>query len=1104
MHETDYGATLPLLRKFATSVYEKLTTPTRGEPEAQLHAPVANLIPDVATHLTQRISVQAESRAADRLGIPDFAVTREQLLVGFIELKAPGVGADTSRFTGRNRDQWERFRNLPNILYTDGSEWALYQDGQLVGRLTRFSGLVHEEGARAITRRDAEELVELLRAFFSWSVIPPENSKELAGLLAPACRMLRTQVADSVAGANSPLSRLAQDWRDLLFPKARDDQFADAYAQTVTFALLMARADGADPLDLATAIRVLADENSMLSRSLQVMTDPQAKEEIRPALRLVQRMIASVDPAALVNEQEADPWLYFYEDFLAAYDPQLRKDAGAYYTPLEVVHAQVRLVDELLSTRFERPLGFAEGGDVVTLDPAAGTGTYLLGVIEHAMKRVSELEGPGAVPGRATLLAQNIHGFELMTGPYAVAQLRISQAIRDHAGRLQSGGAPVYLTNTLDSPYAEPPATPLFLEPIAQEHRRALRVKEQESIFVCIGNPPYDRHPASSAENRAMTGGWIRYGDDRTGSPPILDDFLEPAREAGYGIHLKNAYNLYVYFWRWAIWKVFEHESSLGPGIVSFITASSYLDGDAFVGLREHLRKYCDDVWIIDLGGEGRGTRRSENVFNIQTPVAIAIAVRNSRATDTGSPAKVRYVRLSGSREEKLGRLDTLESLDDLSWQECPREWGSPFRPQGSGAYFTWPRLSRLMPWQHSGAQVKRLWPIGPTVEVLHDRWRALLESEDRAAAFKETRDRRVERTYSQLPDVPAAQHADEAIADLPEDAEPPPAARYSYRSFDRQYLLADNRLGDFLRPVLWQVQGERQLYFSTLVTQPLDKGPALTVSPYVPDLDHFRGSYGSRSIVPLFRDADATLPNIAPGFLERLARSLGVSAVTAEEWASYLYAVLASPAFTSRFRTALMDRQLRVPITKEKDVFQRAIRIGRRLIRLHCYGERFTEGTNGAARVPAGSARVTRAIDDDPAAYPEDFSYDEPTSTLRVGGGLISPVEPRVWSYEVSGLKVVTSWLGYRMRSRRGRRSSPLDEIQPSSWSAQMTRELLELLWIIEHTIEKQQEQVELLDDVLEGAVFEDDELEPTPAEAARPPSVKGSDHQAMLLSHD
>ncbi|MGH9800520.1 MAG: N-6 DNA methylase, partial [Blastocatellia bacterium] len=381
-----------------------------------------------------------------------------------------------------------------------------------------------------------------------------------------------------------------------------------------------------------------------------------------------------------------DPWLYFYEDFLAAYDPKLRKDVGAYYTPVEVVRCQVRLIDDLLVNRLNKPLGFADP-DVVTLDPAAGTGTYLLGVIEHALNRIEAEQGAGAVAGQATTLAANLYGFELMVGPYAVTELRVSRALRDRGARLPKDGTHIYLTDTLESPHAEPPQLPLFLRPIAQQHAKALKVKSDVPVIVCLGNPPYDRHEAATQGNKARTGGWVRWGDSRKGTDAIFRDFLDPAIVAGHGVHLKNLFNSFVYFWRWALWKVFEHttsDSSDGSGVISFITSAAYLEGKAFCGVREHMRRQCDEIWILDIGGEGRGTRKSDNVFAIQTPVAIAVAIR-SKKTRKDKPARVRYVRIDGTREDKLTALDSIKGFAKVKWQNCPDNWQAPFRPAGKG-----------------------------------------------------------------------------------------------------------------------------------------------------------------------------------------------------------------------------------------------------------------------------------------------------------------------------------------------------------------------------------------------------------------------------------
>jgi type I restriction-modification system DNA methylase subunit len=197
----------------------------------------------------------------------------------------------------------------------------------------------------------------------------------LAALLAPLCRMLREEVQDALRSPSSAFAQLAKDWRDVLFSDADDDRFADAYAQTVTFALLLARSEGARTLDedLHDAVQKLAADHLLLSRALQVLTDPAVRSEIAPPLRLLQRVIDRVLSDALHGRGGADPWLYFYEDFLAEYDPDLRKDAGAYYTPTQVVRAQVRLIDRLLTDKLGRKMGFAEP-TVITLDPAVGTG----------------------------------------------------------------------------------------------------------------------------------------------------------------------------------------------------------------------------------------------------------------------------------------------------------------------------------------------------------------------------------------------------------------------------------------------------------------------------------------------------------------------------------------------------------------------------------------------------------------------------------------------------------------------------------------------------------------------------------------------------------
>jgi hypothetical protein len=1083
-----------VLRTFADLVLAKSGAAAAGEPEDQLGPPMDQLFHAYGQIVGQEIVLKGQSRLKDRLGKPDFAAHAGRLLVGHIELKAPGKGANPERFKGHDREQWQRFKNLPNLIYTDGNEWALYRDGKQEGKLVRLQGDVCADGAGAVSAADARSVFGLLAAFTSWTPIVPTKPKELAEFLAPYCGLIRDEVLDALQDQDSSLQRLKIEIKQLLFPDATDQQFADNYAQTVIFALLLAHMEGADVLDLHSAYEKLASHHLLLSRSLEFLTRDKPQEELRESLTLAQRVIHEVRQESLLvaerlipDAAEPSPWLFFYEHFLAKYDPALRKAWGVYYTPLEVVGCQVRLVEEILRGRLGQKWGFAESR-VLTLDPAMGTGTYLLTIFDHALERIETEEGAGAAKGGARTLVTNLHGFEWMVGPYAVAQLRFERALVSRKVDVPISGLGMYLTNTLESPHTKPPAPAYFHEPIAHEHRRALRIKEHEPVLICIGNPPYGRHEAAEALNKAVTGGWVRHGD--SGSPAILEDFLEPARKAGLGVHLKNLYNLYVYFIRWAVWKVFEQSHPQvnwpGAGIVSFITCSSYLDGDAFVGLREHMRRVCDHIDIIDLGGEGRGTRQDENVFDIQTPVAIFVAWRKSwkEGKKRDIPATVRYTRIEGTREEKLRALNRIKSQEDVKWLECPTYWQGPFKPESKGAFTKWPLITDLLPWQSNGVQLKRTWPTGPSEEVLAERWQALLKSSDRGAAMRDSGDRTAAMEQKDLFDssatLPPIQRLDRST----------PCQRvvaYAYRSFDRQFLIADNRLISRPRPPLWLAHGKKQLYISSMLYAPLGKGPALSAAAAVPDL-HFFCNRGAKDILPLYRDAAAKEPNLLPCLLHTLGAAHDRT-VTPEDVAGYVYAMLAQPEYTSRFARQLATCEVRVPLTKDGKLFHKAAEFGKRLLWLHTYGERFSGKGRPEGQAPTGRAKCLEPVSESEAKYPNEFHYIEAAKTLEVGDGRFGPVAPEVFEFEVSGLKAVKSWLGYRMRERSGKKSSPLDDIRPKSWTHQFTRELLELLWVLEATVDGYPEQKKLLDQVLESRLFTADELPEIPAESRKPP---------------
>ena len=748
----------------------------------------------------------------------------------------------------------------------------------------------------------------------------------------------------------------------------------------------------------------------------------------------------------------------------------------------------------MLRERFDKPLAFADDG-VTVLDPATGTGAYPIAVLDHAAGAVSGHYGEGAVPNRLAVLADRLHGIELLVGPYSVAHLRVTQRLRD-AG-VTDHPARIYLADTLESPNA-PSRLPnmLLYEPLTKERERARQVKRDTRVLVCLGNPPYDfeqRELEGAWEESGVRpkGGWVRYGDEGNPDPPLLEDFLAPAREAGSGVHLRFLYNDYVYFWRWALWKVFD--STGDGGIVSFITASSYLRGPAFAGMRRKMREVFDDLWIIDLEGDSIGARKTANVFSIRTPVAIAIGVRGGKP-NPGIAARVHRTRLTGTAQEKLSILDDTKLLSQFNWRECSSDWNDPFLPLAQGAYSEWPSVMDCFPWQHAGPMFHRTWPIGVTPEVLTDRWREFCQSsiDRKSVLLGETRDRTVWREVIGFDGMKSP-----PLATLGPDEPCPPIVPYAFRSLDRGMILGDARLADRSRPVLHRVHSERQVYISSILTNVLGLGPGAIATAAIPDYHHFCNR-GAKGVIPLYRDAAATEPNVTGGLLERIGEAHG-EPVSAERLFAYAYGILAQRAYVERFWDELEQPPPRLPITKDKNLFKRVADLGERLLHLHTYGERCT-GDGREPGVPHGEARCTKPVP--PDHYPDGHAYDAERQVLRVGkgehAGEFAPVAPEVWDYSVSGMRIVESWLNRRKANRSGRKSSPLDDIRPERWT--FGEELLELLWVLEGTLALEPEGEELLAEVCASPLFTAAEL-PMPSATERKPPRAAPGEQADLL---
>lgn len=1080
---------------YGAALKPKLSNPAiAGQPEDQLRGPLDTLVRDVSAvggSVYGRVSLVGETNISDIRTRPDFAVTVDDALVGFIEVKAPGKGADPRRFAEpHDREQWQKLRSLPNLLYTDGGAFSLWRDGELVGKVVALEGDVATSGAR-LTAPDA--LLPLISDFLTWKPIPPANAKQLARVAARLCRLLRDEVLEQLERKSPGLTALASDWRKQLFPKASDFDFADGYAQAVTFGLLVARA-----LDIPLAGGIhqaayqLRGPSSLIGTALGLLTDDPANHKaLETSLSTLTRVLDVVNWHT-ISKDRPEAWLYFYEDFLEVYDNDLRKLTGSYYTPPEVVSAMTRLVDETLrGPLFSRPGGLASG-DVTLADPAMGTGTFLLGVMRRIAATVEADQGPGAVRGAIEAAMSRLIGFELQFGPFAVAQLRLiaelqALAAPSSATAPRLPGLQLFITDTLDNPFVEED-TLVQSGAIAQSRREANRIKQRRNITVVLGNPPYKNQAAGM-------GGWIEAG---SGEPDLVApmDWWAPPPEWKIGVHTHHLKNLYVYFWRWATWKVFGtgNRAATGnpdydeEGIVCFITVAGFLNGPGFQKMRDDLRRTCSDIWIVDCSPEGHQPEVRTRIFQgVQQPVCIVLAAK-PLGKDRNVPARVRYQALpKGRREEKFAALETL-SLEAEEWQTCPSDWRAPFFAAATGQWASFPALADLFAWSSPGVKTHRTWVIAPDRESLSRRWHALrseTNTEKKTNLFHPDRDRYLEKIVS----VGLGDHGVRTTAVLG-DQEPIVApCRFGFRSFDRQWIVPDHRLLSMARPDLWNSYSSRQIYVTALAASSPKTGPAFTLTGLMPDHDHYRGSFGGR-VYPLWRDAAARTPNIPPKLLALLAEVYG-RPVSAEDVMAYLAAVMAHPAFTARFQPDLVQPGLRVPLTADPALFAEAAALGAEVIWLHTYGERFADPAasrpKAPPRMPAGERPTIPeggGIPGAPEPLPETMEYDPAKRRLHVGKGFVDNVSPDVWGYEVSGKQVVWHWFSYRRRDRTRpqigdkRPPSPLDSIQPDHWLAEYTSDLIDLLNVLGRVVALEPAQADLMQRILSAELIRAERL--------------------------
>ena len=631
---------------------------------------------DLFSALDERISVTNEPKRV-AIGAPDFIFMRGDVPVGHCEAK--DVGVELKALKGYSVEQKQRYlKGFTNLLYTNGLDFEFYREAELIRSISIGdvrTGLQPKPEAFA-------ELEAQLKDFVAQTPRTITSSKRLAELMAAKAVLIkdvmgRALVADLERNGDTDLTAQYRAFQEHLIHDITAADFADIYAETIAYGLFAARLHDQtlDTFSRQEALELLPKSNPFLRRLFGYIAGPDLDDRMAWIIDDLTKIFLACNLNEIMADfgkltGQNDPFLHFYETFLAAYNPAKRKARGVWYTPEPVVNFIVRAVDEVLKSEFGLADGLADTskiridfdtgqtdkkGKAITekrdvhrvqiLDPATGTGTFLAEVIKQIGNRV-KASAPGHWSSYVeTELIPRIHGFELLMASYAMCHMKLDMILTE-MGYKPSGEPPrlsVYLTNSLEE--GERVEQVLFARWLAEEAREASKIKRDMPIMCVIGNPPYSGESANK-------GHWIMGLMDAYKKEPGGKEKLKERNP-------KWINDDYVKFIRFG-----EHMiEKNGEGILGFITNHGYLDNPTFRGMRWHLLNTFDAIYMLDLHGNAKKKEVSpdgsadKNVFDIQQGVAIIIAVKKSGAGKERKLAKVFHGDLWGPRSGKYEAL---------------------------------------------------------------------------------------------------------------------------------------------------------------------------------------------------------------------------------------------------------------------------------------------------------------------------------------------------------------------------------------------------------------------------------------------------------------
>ncbi len=991
--------------------------------EESFYGSLGGLIEEVA-----RVTGRAEVRVTTlpkptEAGNPDFRVWNgSDRIIGYIEAKRP----TEERLSEIERsEQLERYLGtFPNLILTNFLEFRLYRGGELVESVLAARPMILNQVRAGPPIEKPDELWALLEHFLDFSLPQTYSAEMLAVELAKRARFLRDvteqQLNEELSASKGKLLGFYEAFQAYLIGDLTPHEFADLYAQTITYGLFAARTRSGDGFNRRAAFHKIPHMIGILRDVFRFISLEELPPELEWIVDDISEVLAVVDAPCILDRyyhegKGSDPIVHFYETFLARYDPEERERRGVYYTPEPVVSYIVRSLHHILKEKFEMPDGLASDR-VTLLDPAAGTMTF---VARAAQEAVSEFEAKYGSGGRAEFIRKhilrNFYAFELMMAPYAVGHLKMSFFLEELGHRLgDDERVKFYLTNALEMLELEQSRLPGFSS-LAEESHLAGVVKKEQPVLVILGNPPYSGHSSNRGE-------WI------------LGKIGDYKQVDGKPLGEKNPKWLqddYVKFLRFAQWKI----DQAGRGIVGMITNHSYLDNPTFRGMRRSLMNTFDEIYILDLHGNSLKKEicpdgsKDENVFDIRQGVAIAFFVKTSGESE--STISVFHGDVWGTRKQKYDWL-LKRNIENGEWHELrPRSEFYLFVPQDEEVlerYTEFVKINDIFPISSVGIVTAR---DKLTIHWSADEvWRTVnvfsrMDAELARKSFnlgKDVRDWKVEYAQNDLKD--SGPSAGKVVSIL-------------YRPFDVRYTYYTGKSRGFLcmpRPEVMRhmLAGENRALITVRKIPPGKDARYFLVANYTVSNGAIRSDNQSiDTVFPLYlysnferrdlfahHDPPERRPNISPDVIKALEKAYDKEP-SSEDIFNYIYAVFYAQAYREKYKEFLKIDFPRVPFTSNGNLFRELSALGERLVGLHLLKSHELD-TPVARFEGRGDGRVAKSKS-------EGFRYDPKEKRVYINTTqYFATVLQDIWEYRIGGYQVCEKWL----KDRR-ERSLGMDDIK-------------------------------------------------------------------------